>query len=428
MTPGGSAWLFSISVSRVGAYMIYIAYAATLPVLQREWHLSGTAAGSIASAFQVAYAVSLMASSELADRIGARRVFLVGTAASTVATLAFAALARDYWSGVVLYMVLALTLGGTYTTGILLVAENVPMVRRGRAMGWFIAGHSLGLAVALALTGMALPRGGYVLAFWLLALGPLVGGAVAWIAIRSTPNVVMPRVGGPRFGSAVLKNRPAMLVTAGYTLHSWELLGMWAWTPAFLAACFVAAGTELSRGAGLGAYVVSSFHVTGTLASVVAGVLADRFGRTLVIFIMASASAACSLTFGWLLGAPLGLVIVIGLLYGFTALGDSPIYSTAITEVVPAAYRGSALALRSLLGYGAGATAPLVFGAILDWYGGNTVAGWGWAFVSLGVAGVGAVLCVLLLHRAPEATVLRGRGLLGRGPAMPTSREAKDVS
>ena len=52
-----------------------------------------------------------------------------------------------------------------------------------------------------------------------------------------------------------------------------------------------------------------------------------------------------------------------GLLYGFAALGDSPIYSTAITEVVAPAYRGAALALRSLLGYGAGAAAPLVFGA-----------------------------------------------------------------
>ena len=58
LAPGSSGWLFAICVSRVGAYMVYIAYAATLPVLQREWSLSGTAAGSIASAFQIAYAVS----------------------------------------------------------------------------------------------------------------------------------------------------------------------------------------------------------------------------------------------------------------------------------------------------------------------------------------------------------------------------------
>jgi MFS family permease len=115
----------------------------------------------------------------------------------------------------------------------------------------------------------------------------------------------------------------------------------------------------------------------------------------------------CSLTFGWLLGAPLALVVSVGLIYGFAALGDSPIYSTAITEVVPAAYRGSALALRSLVGYGAGAVAPLVFGIILDWYGGRTVGAWGWAFVSLGIAGVGAVVSAILLHGAPEAAMLR---------------------
>jgi MFS family permease len=419
---GGTAWLIAICLSRVGAYMVYIAYAAALPVLQREWQLSGTAAGSIASAFQVAYALSLMACSELADRIGARCVFLYGTAASAVCSVAFAAFARDYWTALGLYPLLAFALGGTYTTGILLVAENVPVVRRGRAMGGYIAGHSLGLAVALMLTGMAIPRGGYVLAFWLLAGGQLLGAALAWLAGRRTANVVTARLSAQRFSGAVLKNRPAMLVIAGYTLHSWELLGMWAWTPAFLAACFVAAGSELTRGAGLGAYMTSLFHITGTVAALMAGILADRFGRIPVILAMASLSAACSLSFGWLLGLPLAFVLVIGLVYGFSALGDSPIYSTAITEVVPSAYRGSALALRSLLGYGAGAAAPLLFGAILDWYGERSAGAWGWAFVSLGIAGIGAVVSVVLLQATPGAAVLRKDALRDPTPASISAR------
>jgi len=419
-SPGGRGWLGAICLSRVGSFMVYIAYAAALPVLQREWHLSGTAAGSIASSFQMAYAVSLMGCSALADRIGARRVFVSGTIASAVVAAAFAMFARDYWSGLWLYTLLAVTLGSTYTTGILLVAENVPVERRGRAMGAYLAGHSLGLALALVLGGAAIPRGGYVLTFWLLALGPVVGGAVAWLAVGSTANIITPRATGQRFGGEVLKNRPAMLVIAGYTFHSWELLGMWAWTPAFLAACFVAAGTELTRGAGLGAYITSLFHLTGMIASLLAGVFADRLGRTPVILVMASISAACSLVFGWLVGASLALIIGVGLLYGFAALGDSPIYSTAITEVVAPAYRGSALALRSLLGYGAGAIAPLLFGAILDWHGLQTAGAWGWAFVSLGVAGLGAVLSAVLLYRTTEARVLH-RGTAHRDPALAVS-------
>jgi MFS family permease len=404
--PGGRTWLGAICLSRVGSYMVYIAYAATLPVLQHEWRLSGTAAGSIASVFQVAYAISLMGCSALADRVGARRVFLVGSVTTAVIAALFAALARDYWSGLVLYTLLALTLGSTYTTGILLVAEHVPVDRRGRAMGAYLAGHSLGLALALMLAGAAIPRGGYVLAFWLLALGAIAGGGLAWIAMHSTGDAVPPRATHQRFAGEVLRNRPAMLVIAGYIFHSWELLGMWAWTPAFLAACFVAAGAGLTRGAGLGAYVTSLFHLTGMLAALVAGVFADRFGRTPVILVMAAVSAGCSLVFGWLIGASLALVVGVGLLYGFAALGDSPIYSTALTEVVAPAYRGSALALRSLLGYGAGAIAPLLFGVILDWQGTRNAGAWGWAFVSLGAAGLGAVLSAVLLYRTTEARVL----------------------
>jgi len=58
-------------------------------------------------------------------------------------------------------------------------------------------------------------------------------------------------------------------------------------------------------------------------------------------------------------------------------------------------------------GYGAGAVAPLAFGAILDWYGARTAGAWGWAFVSLGIAGAGAVASVLALQATPEAAILR---------------------
>jgi len=406
--PGGPAWLAAICVSRIGAYVAFIAYPAAIPILQREWSMSATAAGSIAGSFQIAYAVSLMGCSALADRVGARRVFVAGTVASAVAAALFALLARGYWSGLALNSVLALALGGTYTTGVLLLAENVPVVRRGRAMGLFLGGHSLGLAVGLALTGWALPRGGYPLAFALTAVGPIVGCVVSMWALRTTPNRVAGRAGGERFRGAVLTNRPALWVIAGYAFHSWELLGMWAWTPAFLAACVVAGGAGFDRAAGLGPYLTSSFHLTGGIACLLAGAAADRWGRTPVIFLLAAASTVCSFAFGGLIGAPLGVVVAVGLVYGFSAHGDSPIYSTAITEVVPPPYRGAALAVRSMAGYGAGAAAPVLFGAILDWRGGpGAGAGaWGWAFASLGVAGAIAVVSVVALHRLPEARPL----------------------
>ena len=61
-----------------------------------------------------------------------------------------------------------------------------------------------------------------------------------------------------------------------------------------------------------------------------------------------------------------------------------------------------------MVSYGAGAAAPLVFGALLDLHGGVQAGriGWGWAFASLGPAGAGALLAVVALHRLPAAHAL----------------------
>ena len=47
---------------------------------------------------------------------------------------------------------------------------------------------------------------------------------------------------------------------------------------------------------------------------------------------------------------------------------------------------------------------------------------WGWAFVSLGIAGVGAVASVVLLHRMPEASALHGAGSRAAPPVSAPAR------
>jgi MFS family permease len=111
---------------------------------------------------------------------------------------------------------------------------------------------------------------------------------------------------------------------------------------------------------------------------------------------LAATSMVCSFLFGWSIGWPLALGIGIGMIYAFSALGDSPILSAALTEEVDPGYLGSAFGLRSLMGFSAGAVAPLAFGAILDWSnpmaaGQELYSAWGWAFSVLGLAGLGAV-------------------------------------
>jgi MFS family permease len=391
-----------MGLSRTFMTLIFMTYPATLSVLRSEWHMTATAAGSISTGFQAGFAISLLGCSWLADRVGARRVFLVSSALAAATSLAFALFARSYLAGLVLYTLTAISQGGTYTTAIMLIADRFDPARRGGALGWLIASSSLGSALSLAIAGVALPRGGYPLAFLVTGSGPLAGLILAWSALWSEPTVIHHRRADLRFGTEVLKNRGAIRLIAGYVFHSWELLAMWAWTPAFLAASLARSGARLGAAASA-AYLAATFHLMGLLASSTMGRLSDRLGRRAVLLGLAAISTACSFTIGWLVGWPPAIVVAVGALYGFSALGDSPVLSTALTESVQPAYLGSALGLRSILGFGAGAIAPLVFGAVMDATNppGLAPTTWGWAYTVLGLGGLIATACAYGLTPVP---------------------------
>lgn len=404
-------WLAGLCAARVGASMMSMAYPAVLPIVQLEWGLSATAAGSISSAVQLGTAFSLTVLSALADRVGARQVFLWAGFAAAAVSLLLPVLAQGYLSALALFFTLAVSVAGTYTPGLILLADRFPVERRGWAIGWFLASSSVGYALALALGGLMVTLAGWRAALFTLALGPVMCATLAIPILRGTTQRLAVAPTRWSFGDELLRNRAAQLMIAGYTFHSWELLGMWAWTPAFLTAVLAAHGLGLSRSAGIGANLTALFHVMGIVASSVGGWLSDRWGRTAVIIGMMAVSTACSFTFGWLLAAPLTLVVLVGLIYGFSALGDSPVYSTGITEVVESRHLGSVLAVRSLVGFGAGAVAAVTFGAVLDFTGGRaspTGGIWGWAFAVLGIGGFLGICSMLWLRALPESRRLAG--------------------
>jgi MFS family permease len=94
------------------------------------------------------------------------------------------------------------------------------------------------------------------------------------------------------------------------------------------------------------------------------------------------------------------VLIPLALAYAFVTLGDSPVLTTAISEVVRPGYLGAVLAWRGFAGFGAGAVAPLAFGFVLDQTHMNgPMVSWGLAFAGLGLGGAIALACALALRR-----------------------------
>jgi MFS family permease len=99
-------------------------------------------------------------------------------------------------------------------------------------------------------------------------------------------------------------------------------------------------------------------------------------------------------------------------LYNFTGVGDSSIHSTTLTELINPRILGAAYSLRSVLGFGAGAVAPWVFGLVLDWGKGGPLQSetwaWGLAWSTLGVGGLLGPVATLRLRQLPESGRLAG--------------------
>jgi MFS family permease len=407
-------WLLQFCTARAAFATMFTAWSAVLPLLQTDWYMSAWQAGMVQSAYHVGFLTSLFAVGFLSDRYGARRIYLASGLAAVVSGLLFALLADGFVSALLLYGLTGLCSGGSYTPGLAIVAQQM-RERQGRALGYYLAAASLGYAIGLLIASAMIPIAGWRGAFIVTACCPLLGMILGYRALRDVPNIVHALPDGHSDRSRlleVLRNKPAMLSIWGYTFHAWELLGMWAWLPAFLAAAAIASGNAGTQADSLGATLTALTYLVAVIGSVFGGSMSDRLGRTTVILLMSVASLVCSFSFGWMIGLPMFALVAVAMFYNLTGVADSSIHSTTLTELTDPRYLGAAYSLRSVLGFGAGALSPWVFGLVLDW--GRAGASlpdhvvWGLAWSTLGLGGLLGPVVIWRLRRMPEAAKLAG--------------------
>ena len=110
-----------------------------------------------------------------------------------------------------------------------------------------------------------------------------------------------------------------------------------------------------------------------------------------------TASGLCALLIGATYGGPPALTLLVAAAWGVTIIADSAQFSTAVTELSPPAYVGTALTTQTCAGF--------ALTTLSIWLIPPTVSavGWGWAFASLAVGPFLGVLAMLRLRLAPES-------------------------
>lgn len=403
---GGVLWLAALSLGLASVQLAYNSYPATLPLLREEWAMSNTAAGLIQAAFYGGYLLGVVLLLPLTDRaVPAKYVWAASILLTALSNMLFPLSAGGNVSAMVWRAAAGFGTVGVYMPGVRLVSERFPASRRGTPMGIYLSSFGLAGAFSFALTGALIPylewRGAYLTS----SLIGFVGLLPAWYVLRSTTELSSRTQSHPISIAATITHRPLLLAVLGYTVHNWELIGMKSWMVPFFAAALVKQGEGLASATAQGAMLTALLSIVGAIAMAFTGSISDRYGRTLTAGSIMAIAGVCSFAFGWLIDSPSWLIITVSMIYGITVVAESPVLTTAVTELAPPGRLGAAQASQSFMGNITSLLAPVAFGAILDM---GIWGGWGLAFSSLGIGAIAGVGLMMGLRRQPESLTLAG--------------------
>jgi MFS family permease len=175
------------------------------------------------------------------------------------------------------------------------------------------------------------------------------------------------------------------------------LFGLRSWLPAFFT--FSLGLTATQGGFWLGAASLAAWiNMIGPLASIFGNEAAVRHGRRKVVMAVMAAAGGMSCLVGFSAGLPILVVFLLMAAYFLLVMGDSAALTAGLVAAAEPGRKGAAMALHSLMGFGAGFLAPLAFGTVLDHTGGNgAISAWGFAFMALG--GWSLLITVFMLVR-----------------------------
>jgi len=392
-SPPAPAWrvIGWMCAAHVASMLGFATYATLLPRLQDEWGMNNSQAGFISGMFFAGYMAAVPLLTSLTDRVDARRIYLVSSIVVAAALTGFALLVSGVNSAALLQLLAGAGIAGTYMPGLRALTDNVRGTRaQGRAVSFYTAVFGLGTSLSILLAGRIADAMGWQWAFGVTALGPLVAGMmVLWgLPARKPERAHASHVLDFR---PVLASREVRPYIFGYAVHCWELFGSRSWLVAFLV---FAQEFQVSEGAGPAAWTAVTIAAVGNLFGPVASILGNEFAmrrgreRLIATVMLASGVLTCALGFGAFL--PWYALAAVAMLHMSLVMGDSSALTAGVVARAGERIRGATMAVHSMLGFGAGFVAPLVFGVVLDLAGGKlSPVAWGFAFASLGVAAIG---------------------------------------
>lgn len=392
-------WTFCLAEFLV--MQIWYNFSAVLSSLKEIWLLNNFQAGMIVAMFQLGYVVAVFFFSFLSDNHSPQKLFIAGSLVTGIASILFAFFAKGFYSALFFRTIAGIGMGGVYVPGMKLLAEIFPQEQRGKAIGIYVSSLVVGTGVSFLLSGMLVKIFHWDMLIILTSVGALLGA----LLVHRLGEIPVKTVKNKLTWELVKKvtRRPSIKVNISYMGHMWELHAMWPWIAPFMVAMFGIHGYP-EKDAQMYGNIIGGFSIIiGSIATWLGGALSDQYGRSKTILIFLLGSILCSLTIGWVGVWSIGATCILVILYGFLVIGDSPIFSTAITELVNDDLTGLALGIQSVMGFGITIISPVVFGLLLD-----ITHSWSIAFSILGLGALVGPIALWQLRQFPESYRMAG--------------------
>lgn len=316
-----------------------------LPQIGTQLNIPISALGSLVSAYTLMVGSLAIISGPISDKIGRRRILLLGTSLMTFA-LVMHHFVVGYYSFLSVRILAGIAGGILSGSAVAYIGDFFPYNRRGWATGWVMSGMAFGQIAGIPLGVLLSSQYGFKFPFYMFALAMGMTSILIWFRIPQ-PDVELTQ--GPLTIKKSVDNYLAMLrqkeIAAAAVAYFMMFMG--------LSFFILYLPLWLTESLNATPKAIATMFIVGGLANVLtgpqAGKLSDRIGRKTIV-ITSNLGLALVMVFTTIftkelwLAYPLYFVIMV-----LVAMRISP-FSALLTALVSDSRRGALMSLTVALG------------------------------------------------------------------------------